>query len=150
MNLIAAERRMRSLMAEHGLRFWSFDWDRAVKRRGQTDYTNRHITMSRALTEIASEEEAEQTMLHEIAHALVGVGHGHGSVWLRQARAIGFKGERTSARENEVAPTLIGTCPNGHTTKRFRRPRRAVSCGRCSRSFDEAYLITWERANHSA
>lgn len=139
------EERAAALFAEHGLTGWSFGWDRAVKRRGVCSHATETITMSRKLAVLNSYEESEQTLLHEVAHALVGAGHGHDAVWLRQARALGFKGSRTSKRTTEVTPTLIGTCPNGHESKRFRRPRRATSCGRCSSRFDERYLIVWKR-----
>jgi len=145
-NLARIEARAASLFDEHGLTGWTFGWDRAVKRRGVCKHSTRTITMSAKLAALNSFEESEQTLLHEVAHALVGAGHGHDAVWLRKARSLGFKGGRTSSRTNEVPPTLIGRCPNGHESKRFRRPRRDVSCGRCSRSFNPRFLITWERA----
>lgn len=128
---------------------WSFGWDRAVRRNGVCYHDKRTITMSRRLTEIATEEEAMQTLLHEIAHALVGAGHGHDRVWLALAREIGYKGGRCSSRADyekvtQTAP-YIDECPNGHSQPRFRkRPAnaRAVSCGLCSPRFDRRYLIT--------
>lgn len=127
---------------------WTFGWDRAVRRNGQCDYRTRTITMSRHLTSIATDEEAMQTLLHEIAHARVGAGHGHGRIWLNEARLIGYKGGRCSSREDydkvaAVAP-YEDYCPNGHTSPRWKRkPAKArdTSCGRCSRSFDRRYLI---------
>lgn len=145
MNLTAAQRHMRDLMHQHGLGNWHFEFDRAVKRRGQCNHTDRKITMSRRLTELATEDEAEQTMLHEIAHALVGAGHGHDRVWLAKARSIGYRGHRTSTRQNEVAAPWVGTCPNGHESGKHRRPTRTSSCGRCSRRFDERFIIVWTR-----
>lgn len=151
MNLYDARGRAHELMLEHGLVGWSFEFDRAVKRRGQCRYGDKTITMSRRLTELASPEEAEQTMLHEIAHALVGPGHGHGAVWLRQARAIGYEGHRTSRRENEVPPPFVAVCPGcGHEHKRFRRPKDRTACGKCCNRhargrFDERFALAYER-----
>jgi hypothetical protein len=144
--LARVEARAAERFAEYGLAStWTFGWDRAVRRRGLCNHTDRHITMSRKLAEMATFEESEQTLLHEVAHALVGGGHGHDSVWLAQARAMGYKGHRTSTRQNEVKPPLTGRCPNGHESGRFRKPKQPVSCGRCSRKFDARYLITWTR-----
>jgi len=128
---------------------WTFGWDRAVRRNGQCVYSTRTITMSRSLTEIATDAEAFQTLLHEIAHARVGAGHGHGRVWLREARSIGYTGHRTSSREeyDKVAMTApyIDSCPNGHTRPRWRKKpsnARATSCAQCSPRFDRRYLFT--------
>jgi predicted SprT family Zn-dependent metalloprotease len=151
MDLGIARGEMLGLMHHHGLEGWSFDWDRAVRRRGECRYGDKTITMSRRLTELASPEEARQTMLHEIAHALVGPHHGHDATWLRQARAIGFKGHRTSRRENEVPAPFVAVCPGcGHEHKRFRRPKDRTACGKCCNRyargrFDERFALTYER-----
>lgn len=36
-------------------------------------------------------EEVKNTILHEIAHALVGLGHGHNKIWQQKAIEIGVK-----------------------------------------------------------
>jgi predicted SprT family Zn-dependent metalloprotease len=151
MDLGIARGEMLGLMDYHDLEGWSFDWDRAVRRRGQCNHTDRQITMSRRLTELATYEEARQTMLHEIAHALVGPTHGHDRVWLRQARAIGYTGHRTSTRQNEVPSAFVAICPGcSHEHKRFRRPRSQTACGRCCNRyaggrFDERFALTYQR-----
>lgn len=139
----------RQTLDNHGLEDWTFAWDRAVKRNGQCSHGQRRITMSRPLTSIATDDEAFQTLLHEIAHALVGSSHGHDTTWLRMARAIGYTGHRQSSRQDydKVAATApyIDSCPNGHTSPRWRKKparARATSCGRCSSVFDRRYLIT--------
>ncbi len=87
----------------------------------------------------------EGTILHEIAHALVGPGHGHDSVWRTQALKIGCTGSRCVP---EDAPKLegnwIGVCPQGHQRSWHTRPERVGSCSRCGTGgFDPAHLITW-------
>jgi SprT protein len=151
-NLVDFARLARQTMANHGLDDWSFGWDRAVKRNGQCDQRKRRITMSRPLTTIATDAEAFQTLLHEIAHALVGAGHGHDRVWLGMARSIGYTGHTNSARQNfdRVAATApyVDYCPNGHESPRWRKKparARATSCGRCSPRFDRRYLIQTKR-----
>jgi hypothetical protein len=96
------------------------------------------------LTALHDEREVRDTILHEIAHALVGPSHGHDAVWRRQALAIGSSGQRcVSSDAPAVAGPWVGTCPSGHTATRHRQPVRVQSCGRCSRGFDAAALIDW-------
>ena len=76
------------LMAEHGLEGWRVRLDHARRRAGQCDYTNRQISLSRYYVRHAEEAHIRDTILHEIAHALVGPFHGHDAVWRRKAREI--------------------------------------------------------------
>lgn len=85
-----------SLLRKHGLADagWSFNWDNAKSRGGQCDHTYRRITMSRHLVPMWSDQEVLDTLKHEVAHALVGAGQGHGPVWARKMRELGVKPER--------------------------------------------------------
>jgi hypothetical protein len=50
-----------------------------------------------------------------------------------------------------VPPNWIGVCPVGHVTgKRYRRPSAKRSCGKCSRVYDERFLISWKPAKSLA
>lgn len=144
MDLDAAEAMARDLMARHGLRGWTFAWDRAVRRAGATHFGDRRITLSRQLTALHDEAGVRDTVLHEIAHALVGPRHGHDAVWRRRALAIGASGRRCLDAD---APTVEGrwrgVCPAGHETTRHRAPTRVVSCRACSRSFDLRFVYAW-------
>ena len=74
MNLDQAEQLALSLMREHGLLpRWSFAFDRAERRFGSCNERKRRITLSAAIVRLNSESEVRDTILHEIAHALVGV-----------------------------------------------------------------------------
>lgn len=92
------------LMSHHGLneRGWDFKFDNAAKRLGLCNHSQRTISLSRKFVSAATEAEVEQTLLHEIAHALLparnahGKTTGHGPEWRRMAYAIGYRGERTS------------------------------------------------------
>ena len=107
-------------------------------------FGKRQIGLSRPLTELHSEEEVRDTILHEIAHALVGPEHGHDRVWRAKARAIGSSGERcVSLDAPRVVGDWVGTCPAGHTSTRHRAPQRVATCSRCSRRFDLRNLIRW-------
>ena len=60
---------------------WRFVWDRSISRYGQCRHTKKEIGISKKLTQINEISETEDTVLHELAHALVGSGHGHNAVW---------------------------------------------------------------------
>lgn len=134
----------RRLLREHGLEHWSITTDRAKTRAGVCRFAARTISLSSALTRLHDEVEVRDTILHEIAHALVGPSHGHDDVWRAKAMAIGCSGERTLSTS---APSLEGPwrgeCPEGHAYTRHRRPGRVMSCLRCSPSFDAGALLTW-------
>lgn len=92
MNLIEADKTIRDLMYQHGLHGWSVRWVNTRSRAGQCKHTVRELNFSRVLLRAFSDEEAMDTITHEIAHALVGPGHKHDLVWVRQHRALGGSG----------------------------------------------------------
>lgn len=134
----------RLLRAHLGGAAWSFDFDRATRRAGLCDFRARRITLSRHFAARATEHEVRQVLLHEIAHALAGPHAGHGARWRALARELGYTGGRTHQQDfaADLAP-WIGRCPAGHEHRRFRRPARRLSCGRCARGYSEAHAITW-------
>ena len=77
------------MMKEHGLSDWRIKLDHARRRAGQCDYNKKEISLSRHYVRYAEMDHIRDTILHEIAHALVGPHHGHDAVWRQQARAIG-------------------------------------------------------------
>ena len=80
---------------------WSFVWDtRAVRRYGQCRYRSKQIGITKKLANINTIEETKDVVLHEIAHALVGRGHGHDFVWKRMCRKGGAKPERCYTPED--------------------------------------------------
>ena len=74
---------------------WTFVWDnRAVRRYGQCRYRQREIGVTKKLALINTIEESKDVVLHEIAHALTGRGHGHDAVWKRMCVKVGARPER--------------------------------------------------------
>lgn len=141
---LAALRMARTLMAEHGLRGWRVQLDRAKTRAGVCRFRERTIGLSAPMTRLHTEAEVRDTILHEIAHALVGPEHGHDRVWRAQAKAIGCSGARC-VPEDAARPEgpWRGVCPAGHVVTRHRTPSRVHSCSTCSRQFSPNHLIAW-------
>lgn len=102
------------LMDEHKVPpKWKFRFDKSRTRFGQArrvvvrGRVVHEITMSQHLTEISSEESVRDTILHEIAHVLVGVEHMHDAKWRRKARAIGC----TFKFDHEEANAVVSLAP---------------------------------------
>lgn len=98
MDLMRAQTKAVSEMRKHGLleKGWTFAFDRATSRLGLCNFTKKRITISKHFTGAATEEEFEQTLIHEIAHALLPVSAKHGWQWKAKAKELGYKGKRTS------------------------------------------------------
>lgn len=144
MELREAERLARGLIAQHGLEGWGFAFDRAKVRAGACHHVDRRITLSRAITAAHDREQVTETLLHEVAHALVGPRHGHDAVWRARARAIGSTGERCYRAEVPVVPgRWQGSCAAGHVVHRHRRPTRVLVCTRCRGVPVRQRVIDW-------
>jgi hypothetical protein len=70
---------------------WSFAFDRARTRVGCCHFQAHRITLSRHLLPQLSPLEAEQAILHELAHALSGPRAGHGPQWRQAAAGLGYR-----------------------------------------------------------
>ena len=111
------------LLAEHGLVGWEFGFNSNVRRAGVCRYLTRsrpgRIELSRHFVEQNPESEVLDTILHELAHALVGPGHGHDAVWAAKCVDLGARPER---------------CYGEHV--RMPKGRWRASCPSCRREYD--------------
>jgi len=115
-----------ALLSEFGLNGWVIALDkRATRRFGQCRRRQHTIGLTEALVKLNTRAEVEDVIRHEIAHALVGDGHGHDRVWKLKCIEVGARPERCYD-ESVVTPprryTL--TCPDcDWTCERDRRTR---------------------------
>lgn len=144
MKLEEAKKLAEDLMLLHGLLNWKFKFDRAKKRLGSCHHTAKTITLSRFYVELNHEDKIINTILHEIAHALVGAGHGHDAVWRQKALEIGCDGARCS-KANAVEGKYKAVCPHCKTIfHKFRKPKRVSSCGICCSYFDKNRILVYQ------
>ena len=71
-------------------------YDNAKRRAGICRFAEQTLGLSAPLTAVHSEDDVRDTILHEIAHALVGPAHGHDATWRAMARRIGCSGSGAS------------------------------------------------------
>jgi predicted SprT family Zn-dependent metalloprotease len=119
---IVAELRAQGLGLPSG---WILRFDHSKRRFGQCSYSRRRISLSRALVALNGPEKVGGTIRHEIAHALVGPGHGHDWVWKRMAVRCGDDGKRCYSAD-VVTPEApwTATCPKcKQVFKRHRAPK---------------------------
>jgi predicted SprT family Zn-dependent metalloprotease len=91
------------LMQDFGLieAGWRFDFDNGKRRMGCCHYTDKKITISQHFLN-SPRSEIEDTIRHEIAHALAGYKAGHGYEWQRMAISCGAKPTRCYQANNVV------------------------------------------------
>jgi predicted SprT family Zn-dependent metalloprotease len=112
------------LLASHDLPDWSFAFNRRKQAMGLCVYHRRTIELSVYFGK-RSHDEILDTILHEIAHALVGPGHGHGAVWERKCIEIGAKPIRCAANADMPKGRWLSHCNGcGNQFHRHRKPKR--------------------------
>ena len=120
----------------HGLHDWNFIFDTAKKRFGCCNYRTKTISLSKDLTVLNSEKNVQNTILHEIAHALAGHQAGHGKKWKEIMQKMGADFSRCYGEEI-ITPKLKYTaqCPNCKTTIQ-RKIKRAIACKSCCKKYN--------------
>lgn len=143
METTTAGQMARRLMNEHGLGHWLFRFDRrATVRLGQCHHGRQTISLSEKVVRLTDEATVRNTILHEIAHALVGPGHGHNYVWRMKAQSIGCNGNRCHSVDVYAAAPWLGTCGCGKEFRRHRLNAKTRDYGRCPSC---KVNLTWRR-----
>ena len=113
---------------------WSYEFDRARNRLGQCDYGRRMLSFSRPYVEANEVEIMQNTVLHEIAHALVGAGEGHNEIWEAKAIYVGAKPERCNSDPRIIKPIgpYVFNCKCGsHYFHKLGMYGRELKCKKC-------------------
>jgi len=78
-------------LAKHGLTGWTFGFADTKRRLGVCKYQSKRIEIAHYYALNSPSEVVHDTLLHEIAHALVGPGVRHGAKWKAVAIRLGAK-----------------------------------------------------------
>ncbi len=119
-----------NLLQKFQLNDWIFHFDHGTRRAGCCNYRDKRISIACNLARNASDEEIRDTLLHEIAHALVGKNYNHDAVWRTKAKEIGCSGERAH-RLTFSPPRYHVTCENGCWKRTAERRNRRLVCRTC-------------------
>ena len=135
----------RELFTLHGLNEWKVQLDLAKSWLGRTYHKHRVIQLSRAWAAVRPLDASRHTFLHELAHALVGPGHGHDEVWAKQALELGIDTTVHGLVDSSLLELpWVGTCAAGHSVARALPPEKLQSCSQCSpEKFSIPAMLTW-------
>ena len=128
--LQAIAARARAWFVAHQLEGWSFQFDDATRRAGCCNYQTQVISLAYAYARVAPDVDIDDTLLHEIAHALVGKAHGHDQIWQATAVALGCSGHRCHDIQF-TPPRYIVTCEHGCWVTTAERRQRGAVCRTC-------------------
>ena len=139
-------------LEKEGLRGWTVRWDNAKRRAGVCIHQKRILSFSRVLMPLYPQDIQRDVVMHEVAHAVAGPRAGHGPTWKKVARRLGARPKAMLPASLPQPPTRwVGTCPRcGESRHLYAAPRRVVSCGKCSRTFNAALILEWKNAGKSA
>lgn len=115
---------------------WTFAWSKTKNSHGDCNYRTKTIRLSAHRTQLRTCEQVENTIRHEIAHALAGPNAKHGPEWKAWARRLGADPHRSNSEYDGAPPPFkwVATC--GGCGRRFGRHRLtkvlASGIGQCN------------------
>lgn len=141
MNITQVREMVEDLLRDHGLyeKGWRFALGRGKHTLGTCVYSKRLIRISKFHIWYGVEHEVKNVILHEIAHAITGPGHGHDYVWRDAARMIGlYNPTRTTQTTWNIDGHVHLECDtHGVIAKRHRRMNKGqlerTFCKKCGR-----------------
>jgi len=138
MDLKKVEKLGKLLLKKYNLLDWNFFLDNAKVRFGLCNYTKKTISISKYLAKLNQEKEVKDTILHEIAHALVGRENNHNKIWKKKAQQIGCSATRCYQAEDIITPPQKYTAYCLHCKFTFQaQKKRKIACGKCCRQYNQ-------------
>lgn len=142
MNREIAINTAKELMISHELHDWKLRLSSNSRFLGLCDYKNKTIFLNQLAIDTQPEPEILNTIKHEIAHALVPIGHGHDEVWQEKAKLIGCDNTLTCGLS--INPIAVDAIRSGHSvevewdeqlirTPRYKVTRLIEKCSTCGK-----------------
>jgi predicted SprT family Zn-dependent metalloprotease len=140
------EKLAHDLMTKHDLlsKGWYFQF---VDRRRPLAFCNhfrKQIAMSAQYGMYNTKEDITDTILHEIAHALVDAKHNHDKTWKEKCIEIGARPEKYAWNVIMPPGKYTGRCPAcSHEVQFYSRVRKSKACTKCcvDGKYDEKYKL---------
>ena len=142
--LVVIRQEAHGLLHKYGLleKGWKFEFSSTQQIIGDCDHRTKTIRFSTHYMQ-SDRKQITDTLLHEIAHALVPSKHGHDATWKAMAMRVGadpfsYPDEVTAKTQlkSTAKPNYRIKCKNpdcGWTTTRFRLKRSLLAGARCPR-----------------
>lgn len=118
------------LLAKYGLSEWKVGFIDFPNKAGECDYGVKTIRISIPVAAVRTPHETRMTVLHEIAHALVGHHHGHDAMWAQVCKNIGGTGEECYSVTKESRSKILNFAGETCRTCFTILPRTGV-CDNC-------------------
>jgi SNF2 family DNA or RNA helicase len=145
-----AAKMLRELMDSHGLKDWSIRMNTTMDSGylGMCSEKDKCIILNAHHVDIHPDAEVKDTMLHEIAHALVGSKNQHGYVWARKAEELGAR--TTPCNHFSLPAHVIDAIRSGATVEMtfetIQIPKYKVTqlkdvCPECGKTAQEKFNI---------
>lgn len=143
------------LLKLHNLVGWEFEFDNSKHRFGCCHCSEKKISLSRNLVLLNDEAKVKDTILHEIAHALLPSKYHHNFLWKEKCIEIGCAPKRCYDNKDVNVPKgcYVLYCPNCKNEHRqFKHPHEGVACGKCCKDFNngrysEKFKLSWRYDN---
>jgi SNF2 family DNA or RNA helicase len=114
MNRNTATKLLRDELDKHGLNDWSIRLIPSDNALGLCSHTDKCIILNAHHVDTHPEPEIKDTILHEIAHALVGPNHDHDATWTTKAMELGCN-NLTKCATISLDPRIIDAIRSGAT-----------------------------------
>lgn len=120
------------LMVESGLGDWKIELNKKRTSLAETYQHQKTIKYSRYFLIKATKEDLEGVSYHEIAHALLGAGHGHDKTFRELCTRLAGTDKYASRQVDIPLRRYRYTCPNCGASG-GKNIKRQFVCGKCSK-----------------
>lgn len=137
--LEVARTRAAKILEKNNLNDWTVEFTRARRELARTRHRANTIFLSKYMVQIVDEEEFDGIVLHEVAHAKVGPGFGHGKEFYAMYNKLDPTGKFSKRGSNIMTNKYTYICDECGITS----PgdiKREYKCGLCRKKGKESRL----------